>query len=47
MGCDIGGAPMLHAAKDLGTDTSMCCGYLEELFLNEEFAAAGDLHIAS
>ena len=25
----------------------ICCGYRDELFLNEEFAAAGDLHIAT
>ena len=24
-----------------------CCGYRDELILNEEFAAAGDLHIAT
>ena len=46
MGGGIGVPPMLQTAKDLGTDTIICCGYRDELFLNEEFAAAGDLHIA-
>ena len=47
MGGGIGVPPMLQTAKDLGTDTIICCGYRDELFLNEEFAAAGDLHIAT
>ena len=47
IGGGIGVPPMLQTAKDLGTDTIICCGYRDELFLNEEFAAAGDLHIAS
>ena len=47
IGGGIGVPPMLQTAKDLGTDTIICCGYRDELFLNEEFAAAGDLHIAT
>jgi len=47
MGGGVGVPPMLQTAKDLGTDTIICCGYRDELFLNEEFAAAGDLHIAT
>ena len=47
VGGGIGVPPMLQTAKDLGTDTIICCGYRDELFLNEEFAAAGDLHIAT
>ena len=43
IGGGIGVPPMLQTAKDLGTDTIICCGYRDELFLNEEFAAAGDL----
>ena len=47
MGGGIGVPPMLQTAKELGSDTIICCGYRDELFLNEEFAAAGDLHIAT
>ena len=34
MGGGIGVPPMLQTAKDLGTDTIICCGYRDELFLN-------------
>ena len=43
----IGVPPMLELAKQLDCEKSIVLGYRDELFLDQEFAAYGDVYIAS
>ena len=47
MGGGIGIPPMLETAKQLDAEKIMVLGYREELFLNKEFEAYGDVYIAT
>ena len=47
MGGGIGIPPMLETAKQLDAEKIMVLGYRDELFLNKEFEAYGDVYIAT
>lgn len=47
IGGGIGIPPMLQLAKTLDCDKSIVLGYRDELFLDNEFTAYGDVYIAS
>ena len=47
MGGGIGIPPMLETAKQLDAEKTMILGYRDELFLNEEFKAYGDVYVAT
>ena len=47
MGGGIGIPPMLETAKELDAEKIMVLGYRDELFLNKEFEAYGDVYIAT
>ena len=47
MGGGIGIPPMLETAKQLDAEKIMVLGYRDELFLNKEFEAYGDVYVAT
>ena len=47
MGGGIGIPPMLETAKQLEAEKIMVLGYRDELFLNKEFEAYGDVYVAT
>ena len=47
MGGGIGIPPMLETAKQLDAEKTMVLGYRDELFLNKEFEAYGDVYVAT
>lgn len=47
IGGGIGIPPMLQLAKELKTQTSVVLGYRDELFLNKEFEAFGQVYIST
>ena len=47
IGGGIGIPPMLETAKQLDAEKIMVLGYRDELFLNKEFEAYGDVYIAT
>lgn len=47
IGGGIGIPPMLETAKQLDAEKTMVLGYRDELFLNKEFEAYGDVYVAT
>jgi dihydroorotate dehydrogenase electron transfer subunit len=47
IGGGIGIPPMLQLAKELDCEKSIVLGYRDDLFLNEEFEAYGDVYLSS